>query len=237
MSEETKIDLNKLFEQVAAQTNMSVEKLGECISREINVYLQSRGLEGMMSLTDNQMREVLNGFAAKRYATINTHLLKRMEQERLTVEDMEESISNRPADQFDVNMYIDRFYHLMKNGKLTVYTKRMSWNFIKDRTNNIFDSVIENENFYINLIDYISKVKFVGRWETAENDVIYQEQIELMKKRIEQIQKYDIIHSSKKVLTGRVNREVLEVLERFNIKISNDTKDQIYNKIFNNVTL
>lgn len=235
MKEETKIDLSKLFDQVAAQTNMTGEQLGECISREINVYCQARGIENM-SLTDYQMKELITGFAARRYAAINTHLLKRMEQERLTVEEMEEHINNRPEDQFDVNMYIDRFYHMMKNGKYTVYTKRTSWNFIKDRTNNIFDSVIENENFYINLIDYISKVKFVGKWESAENDVIYKEQIELMKERIEQIQKYDIIHSSKKVMTGRVNREVLEVLERFNIKISDSTKDQIYNKIFNAVT-
>lgn len=228
----TEIDLNQLFEQVAAQTNMSTEKLGEVISREINIFCQSKGIENM-SLTDEQMREVLNSFAAKRYATINTHLLKRMEQERLTVEDMEESLNNRPNDHFDVSVYIDRFYHLMKNGKYTVYTGRTNWNFVKDHINKTFDSVTENENLYLNLIDYLSNVKFIFKWQNVQNDVIYKEQIELMKERIEQIQKYDIIHSSKKVMTGRVNREVLEVLERFNIKISNSTKDQIYNRIYN----
>lgn len=231
----TEIDLNKLLEQVAEQTNMTAEKLGEVISKEINAYRQARGLENM-KITDQQMKELINGFAARRYAAINTHLLKRMEQERLTVEEMEEHINNRPEDQFDVNMYIDRFYHMMKNGKLTVYTKRMSWSFVSDKTNKKYDSVIENENFYINLIDYIFNVKFAFKWESAENDVIYQEQVKLMKERIEQIQKYDIIHSNKKVMTGRVNREVLEVLERFNIKISDSTKDQIYNRIFNAVT-
>ena len=228
----TQIDLNQLFEQVAAQTNMSTEKLGEVISREINTFCQSKGIENM-SLTDEQMRQILNGFAAKRYATINTHLLKRMEQERLSVEDMEESLSNRPNDHFDVSVYIDRFYHLMKNGKYTVYTGRTNWNYIKDHSNNIFDSVTENENLYLNLIDYLSNVKFIFKWQNVQNDVIYKEQIELMKERIEQIKKYDIIHSSKKVMTGRVNREVMEVLERFNIKISDSTKDQIYNRIYN----
>ena len=230
----TEIDLNKLLEQVAEQTNMTVEKLGEVISEEINSYRQARGLENM-EITNQQMKELINGFAARRYAAINTHLLKRMEQERLTVEEMEESLSNRPNDHFDIMTYIDRFYHMMKNGRYTVYTGRTNWNFVKDHINKTFDSVTENENLYLNLIDYISSVKFIFKWQNVQNDVIYKEQIELMNERIEQMQKYDIIHSSKKVMTGSVNREVLEVLERFNIKISNSTKDQIYNRIYNAV--
>ena len=159
----TEIDLHQLFKQVAAQANMSTEKLGEVISREINAFCQSKGIENM-SLTDEQMREVLNSFAAKRYAIIHTHLLKRMEQERLSVEDMEESLCNRPNDHFDVMTYIDRFYHLMKNGKYTVYTGRTCWNYVKDQLNNIFDSVTENENLYLNLIDYLLNVKFIYKW-------------------------------------------------------------------------